>query len=103
MFPKQTKTTILKNCKLSPEEPIVQNGLAVTPSQMMELTNRGVPISPSNLGVIYDEGTSNLDFEPTMENLRGIDITDMWEHREDVKHKMKSKEFQSLLNTQENE
>lgn len=103
MFPKQTKNCRLKNCVLTEEEPIVQNGLAVTPAQMMELTNRGVPITPSNLGVIFDEGSSSLDFEPTMENLRGIDITDMWEHREDVKHKMKSKEFQSLLKSEGNE
>lgn len=103
MFSNQTKNVKLKNCVLTSEEPIVQNGLAVTPSEMLELTNRGVPISPNNLGVIYEEGSSNLDFEPPLEHQRGIDITDMWEHREDVKSKMKSKEFKNLLKSVENE
>ena len=81
----------------------VQNGLAVTPSQMLEMTNQGIPITPSNLGLTYQEGVGKLDFEPPMEYRRGVDITDMWEHREDFKGKMSSKEFKNLLKSQEHE
>lgn len=91
----------IKNTVLHAEEPIVQNGLAVTPSQMLEMTERGIPITPQNLGLIYDEGVSKLDFEPPMEFRRGVDICDMWEHRENMKSKVRSKEFQSLLTGKE--
>lgn len=76
-----------------PEEDIVQNGLAVTPSQMLDLTNRGVPITPANLGLQYIDGVSQSDFSVGMEYQRGVDIGDMWEHRQDMRKKMRSPEF----------
>lgn len=68
------------------EEP-VQSGLAVTPAQMMELAEKGIPITPQNLGVSYDEGYSDLSFDVPTQYQRGIDIADMWEAQEDVKRK----------------
>lgn len=72
----------------STDEP-VQNGLAVTPSQMLELSQRGIPVAPNNLGLGYQEGVSDLDFEPPLNYRRGIDIGDLYEAREDIKSKIR--------------
>lgn len=71
-------------------EPIVQNGLAITPAEMMNLTNRGIPISPQNLGLVYDEGVSELDFTPPAEYTRGVEINDLWELRQQTRKKAKT-------------
>lgn len=86
--------------KLHDNEQVVQNGLAVTPSQMLELTNRGIPISPSNLGLEFIEGVSPSDFSVGMEYQRGVDIADMWEHRQSMRKKLSSKEFVDLIKTE---
>lgn len=96
------RPTKLKNTVLQDDEPIVQNGLAVTPRDMLNMTLNGIPISPSNLGLQFDEGYSKLDFEPPLHTQRGVDISDMWEQREDFKGKLKSKEFKSYINSLEN-
>lgn len=60
-------------------EPIVQNGLAITPTDMYELQQKGIPISVPSLGELYDEGYSNLDFTPPLEYTRGVDLNDLYE------------------------
>lgn len=73
-----------------PDEEPVRNGLAVTPSQMIELTERNIPISAQNLGLTYDEGYSKLDFDVPSEYVRGVDISDLWEGQQAVKDKFRT-------------
>lgn len=68
---------------------VVQSGLGVTPAQMLEMTNRGIPISPANLGLVYQQGVGNLDFQPPLEYQRGIDMGQLWEAQQDSKRKFK--------------
>lgn len=91
---KSIKTKVTKVAEF--DKP-VQNGLAVTPSQMLDMTNRGIPVAASNLGLAYDEGYSDLDFTPPLQHQRGVDIADMWEKRQDLRSKISSKEFQQFL------
>lgn len=77
------------HCVRHDGEQEVQSGLALTPSQMMEMAQRGLPITTQNLGVTYDEGYSNLDFTPPLEHQRGIDIGDLYEARMDAKSKLR--------------
>lgn len=67
----------------------VQSNLAVTPAKMLEMTKRGIPISPANLGIMYQEGVSKLDFTPPLEYHRGIDIGQLWEARQDSREKFR--------------
>lgn len=78
------------NCKRKIDEPVVQNGLAVTPAQMADLAAHGVPITPQNLGLGYQEGVSRLDYEPPLEYQRGIDMADLWDIRQNVKDKVRN-------------
>lgn len=68
----------------------VQNGLAITPSQMQDMAQRGIPVSTSNLGLGYEDGYSELDFTPPSEHLRGIDMADLWEQRQSIKKKLRT-------------
>lgn len=76
-----------------------QQGLAYTPSQMLELTNRGVPISSLNVCQGF-EGTLDASFDslPPSE-VRGYDIVRAWNEQQDARDKIskaisKDKEYQ---------
>jgi len=63
------------------DETVVQNDLSYTPSQMYDMMERGIPISPQNVnpdnffdGVPITEGT----FDLPIDRLRGVDIADCW-------------------------
>lgn len=71
-------------------ESVVQNGLSVTPAQMYEMVQRGIPVSSQNLGLTYDPGASDLkDFEPPLEFRRGVDICSLWETQQEIKGRSK--------------
>lgn len=79
------------------EEEQVITGLSVSPSDMIEMTMRNEPITPQNLGMVYDEGYSKLDFEPPIQFKRGIDIGDAWEAQMDSKRKLRDAMDKGLL------
>lgn len=70
-------------------DPVVQNGLAVTPSQMADLASRGIPISTQNAASFTSNDVGRFDFDVPMEHTRGIDMAEMWQKREDVKSKFR--------------
>lgn len=74
-------------CKLLPDEDAVQPGLALTPSQIGELTRAGVPLSPVNAMQFFD-GTRSLDFTPGLLNRRGVDMIDAWEAQKSTRKKL---------------
>lgn len=76
-------------CKRKIYEKPVQNGLAVTPAQMAELTAKGVPITASNLGMVFDDGVSKLDYDVPPEHTRGVDINDLWNLKQDIRKKLR--------------
>lgn len=78
-------------CKRTVEDVPVEDGLAMTPAQMNQLMQQGIPIASANLGLQYEEGVSELDFEPPLEHRRGIDINDMYESRQHIRKKFAEK------------
>lgn len=82
-----TKTAI---CKRNEEDVPVQSGLALTPSQMMEMANHGVPISTQQLGNQYIDGKPNPSFDIPLDQQRGIDIGDIWQAAQTSKKKIRS-------------
>lgn len=68
----------------------VLNNLAMTPAQMFDMAQRGLPITTRNLGVTYDQGYSNLDFVPPAEHRRGVDLADLYELRRDTQRKLRT-------------
>lgn len=82
------------------DEPVVQDGLSLTPSEMMDMVNRGIPISSSNLQVLEVYKSSDKDFTVPMEFRRNADMADMWQHREFVRENVRvsAEEYLNTLN-----
>lgn len=72
----------------TPFESIV-NGLAVTPSDMHRMVERGIPVSPSNDALFFD-GTPNVTFDLPIEDARGVDVNDIWNAQQDSRRKIKN-------------
>ena len=67
----------------------VTQGLAVTPAQMLEMTEAGVAISA--FGLDYDEGsldTFAATAQVPLERIRGIDVVDVWEAQQNARYKI---------------
>lgn len=71
------------------DEKVVQNGLAVTPTDMEELALMGKPIQSQILGAEFYDNTHPEDFGVLPEHMRGADIVDAWEHDWKIKDKFK--------------
>lgn len=65
-----------------------QNNLAVTPSEIKELTSRGIPVNTTNASM-FIEGTSvQGSFVLSADELRGADIADVWNASRDAQQKI---------------
>lgn len=70
------------------DEDDVQPGLALTPSQVAEMTRAGVPISGVNAMGFFD-GHRTLGFDPGLLNRRGVDLIDVWNAQMDSREKLR--------------
>lgn len=62
-------------------EIIVQNGLAITPAEVLRNAEIGIPVSSMMVSGQFFDGTDKLDFQPDLSERRGIDIADLWQAR----------------------
>lgn len=85
------------------DEDDVQDGLAVTPSQMEELVRRGIPVSTANLGNEFYDGLPNNDFYVAPMYQRGVDMADLWNTANDSKERITKgmKQVRANFNSQE--
>lgn len=74
------------------DERIVQNDLAYTPTQMMQLAEQGIAVSTMTAGndmffdgVPVSESTFNLPLDAC----RGVDVADCWQAEQTVRKKAK--------------
>lgn len=77
------------SCGYSKDDEKVQSGLSVTPSEMMKLAERGIPVSSQSLSSFYD-GESNPSWDMPLEQRRGIDMAALWQEGKDIRQKLKS-------------
>lgn len=80
-------------CQYRDGETRVQQGLAVTPQQALELSQQGVPISTqmANPDMFFD-GESNPGEDVPMFRQRGVSRNDMWNEQVRITEKF-NKEF----------
>lgn len=76
-------------CHLQDGEVCTQPGLAVTPSEMLEMAEAGIPINSVNAESFYDDGRRSAGVEPPIDRRRGVDIGDIWENDMDIRKKMR--------------
>ncbi|QCS35985.1 hypothetical protein [Capybara microvirus Cap1_SP_77] len=71
----------------------VQPGLAMTPREMAENIERGIPVSPSTLNLEFIEGTTDDSWFIGIDQTRGVDINDLWNESRDQQQKLKNFKF----------
>lgn len=78
---------------------IVAQNLALTPSDMLDMTERGVPISTNMLSPEYfDDGKIGLSTNVAFSNRRGIEAVDVYEYQSRARSKV-SKAFNNSQNS----
>ena len=82
-------------CKRHDVDRPVQDGLAFTPARMLELAEQGIPVSTQTAASSFDDGYTQLEFEPNLELQRGIDMADLWEAQQNVREKMRNVKIQA--------
>lgn len=76
-------------CRRRDDEPVVQNGLAVTPGEMMRLTREGFSITSRNSMLLDAMDPADRDMYVPLQYRRGFDISDLSNHAQDVRLKLK--------------
>lgn len=88
------------SCKRHLGETIVQNGLAVTPSDVLRMAEQGIPASAQMNSQMID-GHSGSDWNVPLEERRGVDIAQMWQESRDIRAKFrKAHEAGQVVNSQ---
>ena len=64
-----------------------REGLAYTPSQMYEMTAKGLPVNNLNNQKVYFDGTSDASFHVGDERQRGVDVATLWENQQILREK----------------
>lgn len=77
------------HCSYKPGiDKLVEPNLAVTPSQMMRMTEQGVAVS-SQLAGDFNDGEVNPAWDLPIDSVRGVDIVDTWEAQRSARMKIK--------------
>lgn len=74
MFSKIRKT--IKTCDNCSYGELPSQNLSISPSEIMELTQRGISASSGNVGLCYNIGSVNPVL--SVDNMRGVDAADVW-------------------------
>lgn len=71
------------------KEEYVQTGLAVTPSEMLQMAQSGVPISSQMADNLFYDGDTSMAVELDPLDQRGLDIVDVWNMQHDARKKIR--------------
>lgn len=76
----------------------VQPGLALTPSQMQRMSEKGIPVSAQTNDALFYDGDVRPSFDVPLDLQRGIDVATMWQKRQDIraKHKKVASELKNV-------
>lgn len=71
------------------QELVTRQGLALTPADVSRLTAQGMPVNTQNAQMFYD-GDPNPSPYVTSERRRGVDVSDLWEERQNIVKKARA-------------
>lgn len=93
----KAKLNFFRN-KISEYDDVTVPNLSVTPSQMLAMAEKGIPISNHHLNQLYTDGEVNPSWEIDIDRQRGTDVVQLWEHNKTVKEKIKKAYKESISN-----
>lgn len=74
------------------ELPVLGN-LAVTPAEMMRMSEQGLPVTNQNMNYLNDPVQKEPSWELPLDALRGVDPATMWEESQCIKQRAKAAHF----------
>lgn len=80
---------IFATCKRRRGEAVVQNGLAVTPAQVLRMAESGLPVT-AQLQYQMVEGHNGSDWSLGIEERRGIDMAQIWQESKSARKRLKN-------------
>lgn len=90
------KTCVASRCS---GEPIVRQGLAMTPADIARMTARGMPVNQQNNG-LFQDGEPNPSPYVTSERRRGVDVAELWEEHQQIVKKARAASKMSKSKTE---
>lgn len=75
-------------CRRKKGETVVQNGLAVTPSDVLRMAESGIPASAQMNAQMID-GHTGSDWNIPIEERRGVDIATLWQESHNIREKFR--------------
>lgn len=70
-------------------EQIVQNGLAITPADVLRSAEAGVPVASMMNSSNFSDGHTGSDFDIPLNDRRGIDIGHLWQEQMNAREKFR--------------
>lgn len=87
---------------LKRDEKPVMSGLALTPSQIQRMSERGIPVSTQNLDGMFDDGVSRPSWDVPLDQQRGVDVATIWQRQKDAQSKLRSN-YKDVVNALKSE
>jgi hypothetical protein len=82
-------------CTRTKQDLPVQNDLALTPAKVLEMAEKGIPVSAQASVDNFYDGEQNVSWDAlSLDEQRGVDIVDMWNAEKDIKGRIKQKSFE---------
>lgn len=82
------KTSSSRLRSYSPPYTEVSSGLALTPSQMLELSQSGIPVSSQMANDMFYDGDTSMRVHIDPLDRRGIDVVDAWNLQKSSRRKL---------------
>lgn len=89
LFKYACRATHTCSCNRCDGEPVVREGLAMSPSDVAAMTARGMPVNQKNLS-LFQDGEPNPSPYVTSERRRGVDVAELWEEHQRILKKARS-------------
>lgn len=83
------------NCVRKPDFQPTRPDMAVTPSQMLSMAERGIPVAQQNAELFFD-GHDNPSWFIPAEQCRGVDVADLWEANRVISGKLRKAHEQDV-------
>ena len=74
--------------KRKENEIVVKNGLAITPSRALQMSQSGVPVTGQNIQNFFPVGDQKTNWDLPLERTRGVDPADLWQKSREIKAKV---------------
>lgn len=81
----------LRVCKLSDKQSVQTiSDLAITPSIMADMVDKGIPVSSQALSGQYFDGVENPNWDLPIDQKRGVDVAEVWNAQLDSRQNVRS-------------